>query len=117
MSRLWPFRFRKDPLKAGVVAASPEVQVEDDEQRYKPIEWPLVKRVLKNLLPYKGLYGLGAALGMLMLLLDMQSPRFMQYVIDHVSAFAGGKLPGVTQSRACRTVLTIVLIWAGVAAV
>ncbi|HEY7118382.1 MAG TPA: ABC transporter ATP-binding protein [Tepidisphaeraceae bacterium] len=114
MARIWPFRIRQEAPKS---VAAREVQVEDDEQRYKPIEWPLVKRVLKNLLPYKGLYGLGAALGMLMLLLDMQSPRFMQQVIDHVSAFAGGKLPGMSPRQACWRVVSIVLIWAGVAAV
>src|SRR3954471_17313648 len=100
MSRLWPFRAKKDAAEPAVVAA-PEVQTEDDEQRYKPIEWPLVKRVLKNLLPFKGLYGLAAGLGVLMLVLDMQSPRFMQHVIDHVGAYSTGKLPGATPRSAC----------------
>src|SRR6476469_7922439 len=73
MRRIWPLRAKE----AGEARSrAPEVQVEDDEQRYKPIEWPLVKRVLRNLWPYKGLYGLAAGLGVLMLVLDMQSPRF-----------------------------------------
>src|SRR3954462_12555864 len=114
MRRIWPFRSRRVGEHA---PAAPEVQVEDDEQRYKPIEWPLVKRGLRDLGPYKGLYGAGLGLGVLMLILDMQSPRFMQYVIDHVSAYVAGKLPGVSQHQAIRTVLTIVLIWAAVAAV
>src|SRR3954463_16529635 len=114
MKRIWPFRSRKVGASA---PAAPEVQVEDDEQRYKPIEWPLVKRVLKDLLHYKGLYGAGLALGVVMLILDLQSPRFMQYVIDHVSAFAGGKLPGISERAACWTVVKIVLVWALVAAV
>ena len=46
--------------RAATVVAAPEAQTDDDEQRYKPIEWPLVKRVLRNLLPYKGLYSLAA---------------------------------------------------------
>jgi ATP-binding cassette subfamily B protein len=101
----------------GERVAAPEVQTEDEEQRYKPIEWPLVKRVARNLVPYKGLYGAGLALGVVMLILDMQSPRFMQWVIDHVSAFANGKLPGMSQRTACWVVVKIVLIWAVVAAV
>jgi ABC-type multidrug transport system fused ATPase/permease subunit len=114
MKRIWPFRSRQ----AGVNApAAPEVQVEDDEQRYKPIEWPLVKRVLRNLWPYKGLYGTGLALGVVMLILDMQSPRFMQFVIDHVSAYASGRLPGMSERSACWKVVKIVAIWAAVAAV
>jgi ATP-binding cassette subfamily B protein len=56
-------------------------------------------------------------LGVVMLILDMQSPRFMQWVIDHVSAFANGKLPGMSQRTACWVVVKIVLIWAVVAAV
>jgi ATP-binding cassette subfamily B protein len=115
MARIWPFRSKKDPSAPAPTA--PEVQVEDDEQRYKPIEWPLVKRVLKDLLPYKGLYGAGLGLGVVMLILDLQSPRFMQYVIDHVSAFAGGKLPGVSERAASWTVVKIVGVWALVSAV
>jgi ATP-binding cassette subfamily B protein len=114
MSRLWPFRGKR---AATPVVAAPEVQAEDDEQRYKPIEWPLVKRVLRNLMPYKALYGLAAGLGVGMLLLDMQSPRFMQYVIDHVTAYSTGRMPGVSQRSALGTVVKIVLVWACVAAV
>src|SRR3954468_9290119 len=114
MRRIWPFRSKE----AGEARSrAPEVQVEDDEQRYKPIEWPLVKRVLRNLWPYKSLYGAGLALGGIMLILDMQSPRFMQYVIDHVSAYASGRLPEMSERSACWKVVKIVLIWATVAAV
>lgn len=113
MKAIWPCR----PRVNGERVAAPEVQTEDEEQRYKPIEWPLVKRVAKNLAPYKGLYGAGLLLGVVMLILDMQSPRFMQWVIDHVSAFANGKLPGMSQRAACWVVVKIVLIWAVVAAV
>src|SRR3982751_2375555 len=110
MKKPWPFRPKTDAPRV----AAPEVQVEDDEQRYKPIEWPLVKRVLRDLWPYKGLYGAGLGLGVLMLILDMQSPRFMQYVIDHVSAYASGRLPGMSERSAC---WKVVKIWATVAAV
>jgi ATP-binding cassette subfamily B protein len=113
MKKLWPFRPKIDAPRT----AAPEVQTEDEEQRYKPIEWPLVKRVIKNLLPHKGLYLAGLGLGVVMLILDMQSPRFMQWVIDHVSAYTTGRLPGVNQRAACMTILKIVLIWAAVAAV
>jgi ATP-binding cassette subfamily B protein len=113
MKRIWPFRAKVN----GERVSAPEVQTEDEEQRYKPIEWPLMKRVAKNLLPYKSLYGAGLMLGVVMLILDMQSPRFMQWVIDHVSAFANGKLPGMSQRTACWVVVKIVLIWAVVAAV
>ena len=112
-ARIWPFRRKGEAVKPPVQ----EVQVDEDETRYKPIEWPLLKRVIKNLMPYKGLYGAGLGLGVVMLILDMQSPRFMQHIIDHVAAFASGARPGMTQGDACRRVLYIVLIWAGVSAI
>ena len=119
----WPFWRRRDanPAGAGAVAAAPspvaDVQSEDEEQKYRPIEWPLVKRVLMGLVPQKRLFGLGLALGFVMLLLDMQSPRFMQWIIDHVSAYAAGVIPNATARSAGMTVVYIVLIWAGVSLV
>ena len=66
-----------------VVAALPPPQIEiDHEQRYRPIEWPLVKRLLRSLAPYKWQYVLGVSLGMGQVLLDMQGPRFMRALIN-----------------------------------
>jgi ABC-type multidrug transport system fused ATPase/permease subunit len=115
--RVWPFSRRKK--QAGdPPAAAQEVQVdEEEEQRYKPVEWPIVRRVIQNLMPYRRMYLGGLLLGMVMLILEMQSPRFMQFIIDHVTAYATGKLPGVSASAASWKLFWIVLAWAGVLAI
>ncbi len=108
----WIFRRRKDAGKPA--APAQEVQSDDEEQKYKPIEWPLVKRVLNNLRPQGRLFLFGLVLGFIMLLLDMQSPRFMQWVIDRVSSFSEVQSGGMTARQACWGIVWIVLIWAGV---
>lgn len=110
----WTFRRKKDAPKP----PAPEVPIEgEDEQRYKPIEWPLVKRVVRNLWPYRKTYGLGLLLGGLMLVLEMQSPRYMQWIVDYVSAFATGRLGGTSERAACWHVVGIVALWGGTLAV
>jgi hypothetical protein len=55
-----------------------------DEERYKPIEWPMVKRLLSTLGPYRNQYLFGLALGLIHVSCDMTGPRFIQHVIDFV---------------------------------
>src|SRR5687768_11054083 len=114
---VWPFR-RLKKREAQEGAAAQEVSVDEaEEQRYKPVEWPIVRRVIQNLMPYRRMYLGGLLLGMLMLILEMQSPRFMQFIIDHVTAYATGKLPGVSASTASWKLFRIILAWAGVLAI
>lgn len=112
MPKIWPFS-----KKTANKPAAQEIQSDDEDQRYKPIEWPLVKRVIRNLLPYKGLYGLGLLLGGVMLILEMQSPRFMQIVVDYVAAFSANQLPGVSPRQACWHIAYVTLAWAATLAV
>src|SRR5687768_17930780 len=113
---VWPFR-RLKKREAQEGAAAQEVSVDEaEEQRYKPVEWPIVRRVIQNLMPYRRMYLGGLLLGMVMLILEMQSPRFMQFIIDHVTAYATGKL-GITASAASWKLVWLVLAWAGVLSV
>jgi len=105
-----PFLRKKDATKAAAAAAA-ELESEDEEQKYKPIEWPLMKRVALDLWPYRWKYALGLTLGVVMLVLEMQGPRFMQQVIDRVTAFSGGGVR-VTPERAGWDVVWIVVYWA-----
>src|SRR5215475_5015203 len=99
MSRLaLAFRLKKGPAPA--VAPSAHVESED-EDRYRPIQWPLVRRLLSSLAPFKRLYLLAIGLGLCHVLLDMQSPEFTQKIIDYGADYSRGKLPGVSQSDAC----------------
>ena len=90
----------------------------EEEERYKPIEWPLVRRLLGVLAPYKKQYGLGLALGLVHVSCDLASPRFMQYIIDYVTNFAQAKLPLMpTEGGAVWHVSFIILLWAVVSVV
>ena len=87
----------------------------DDEREeiYKPIEWPLVKRLLSALAPFRKQYLLGIALCAVHVLLEMLSPKFTQWIVNYSTDFAAGKLsPMPAQSRAIGWVCTLVGLWA-----
>jgi ATP-binding cassette, subfamily B, multidrug efflux pump len=109
--RVAPFRFMRR-TSTGVAAPALEVPLppleSDDEPRYKPIEWGLVKRLLAMLAPHKRQYTLAISLGLAQLLLDMQSPRFVQHIADYVG------LPGIARPDAIRHILLVMLLWATV---
>ena len=92
-------------------AAIPLPPVEaDDEPRYKPIEWSLVRRMLGMLAPYRRQYALATALGLVHLLLDMQSPKFIEHIADYVTANRQGA-GGAPIGGAVRHVLLVMLAW------
>ena len=105
-----PFTYRPAPESARDLAG-------DEEARYHPIEWPLVRRLLGYLKPYKKANGIGIIFGVAMVSLEMLSPRFIGAIVDYTTAYAGGKLANITQSAAIWHVILIVLLWAGVLAV
>ena len=84
---------------------------DEDDANYKPIEWPLVKRVLQLLLPHRRTYGVGLCLGFVMISLDMLSPRFIQAVINYVDGDTKGEHPGVPQNSAIAHVALILGCW------
>src|SRR5438874_4913881 len=104
-----PFAYRPAPEYARDLAG-------DEEARYHPIEWPLVRRLLSYLKPYKKQYGLGIIFGIAMVCLEMLSPRFIGAIVDYTTAYAGKHLD-VSQSAAVMHVFSIVLLWALVLAI
>lgn len=77
------FAIRKRPLPAAGAFVLPVPQIEvDNEQRYRPIERWLVKRMLAALAPYKWQYLFGICIGLVHVLLDQQGPRFMRSIIN-----------------------------------
>src|SRR6478609_1000075 len=76
--------------KKATKPASAAAQLPDDEAeaaRYKPIDRALVRRLLSLLAPYKWQYALGLSLGLVHVTLEMLSPRYMQEIIDRVTAY------------------------------
>ena len=94
-------------------AGGVDLDSQEEESRYKPIEWPLIRRLLGTLWPYRRHYALGMTLGAAMIILEMQSPRFVQHIINYVSDYVAGRRPEVaSQAAAMWHVAGIVGIWA-----
>src|SRR5436309_320567 len=104
---------RKKPSLPSSPLPMPTIETED-EDRYRPLQWPIVRRLLQTLAPYKNQYMLGIGLGLVHVLLDMQSPRFISRIINYGSDFAAGKLPGTTPHQGIVHILLIVAAWTGV---
>jgi len=93
-------------------AQARELRGEEEESRYKPIEWPLVRRLLGMLAPWWRYYALGLLLGVVMIVLEMQSPRFMQRIINYVTEYGQGALsPAPTRGQAVAHVAGIIGVW------
>ena len=111
-------RFRRKPVGAGgagAVATALPVPLppleSDDEPRYKPIEWSLVRRMLSMLAPHKWQYAAAISLGLVHMLLDMQSPRFIEHIANYVTAF--GAL-GITREAAVWHIVAVMGVWTAV---
>jgi ATP-binding cassette, subfamily B, bacterial len=91
LQRILPRRQPTDPevLRARAAAAQPLVEEKDKEEPYRPIEWPLVKRCMAFLRPYKSRYVLGISVCMVHVLLEMAGPKFTGLLIDHCVKHAG----------------------------
>jgi ATP-binding cassette subfamily B protein len=81
-------------------AAATQLPDDDaEEARYKPIDRALVRRLGTLLAPFKWQYALGLALGLAHVTLEMLSPRYMQEIIDRVTAYVAapaGEAPALT---------------------
>jgi ATP-binding cassette subfamily B protein len=105
-------RLRRKPATPVAAGAIPLPPLEaDDEPRYKPIEWSLVRRMLRMLAPYKWQYAAATGVGLIHLLLDMQSPRFIEYIANYVSAHRR-TMSGASNGAAVRHILLVVGLWA-----
>jgi ATP-binding cassette subfamily B protein len=109
--RIWPFR--KPPISPPPVQPD-TLEGSEEEQRYKPIEWPLIARLARWYAPYKKQYALGVALGVCMVFLDLLSPRFAKWIIDLTTGFA--HQTEMTADQAIWRVVQLVLMWLGVMA-
>jgi ATP-binding cassette subfamily B protein len=108
-------RLRRAPATAPADASAvalPPLET-DDEPRYKPIEWGLVKRMLGMLAAHRATYAAAISVGLVHMLLDMQSPRFIEHITNYVTDFRGGRL-GVTRHHAIVYVLLVMAVWAAV---
>ncbi|MBP7933246.1 MAG: ABC transporter ATP-binding protein [Phycisphaerae bacterium] len=105
-------------LRRRTTAEQLEVLNEEGEPRYRPIDRQMISRLLSCMKPYRRHYVKGITLGMVMILLEMQSPRFIGAIINWTTNYANGQLnPMPTEAAAIRHLGAIVLLWAAVLAV
>jgi ABC-type multidrug transport system fused ATPase/permease subunit len=91
-ARRFPLRLKPPaatPAATAAAALPPPPREEEDEARYKPIDLALARRMAGLLAPYKGRFALGLALGLAMVVLELQGPKFMEALINHVAAYVG----------------------------
>jgi ATP-binding cassette subfamily B protein len=93
---------------AGIAPAPLET---DDEQRYKPIAWPLVRRLLRELGAFKRQYLLGISIGLVHVLCDMCGPKFIEAIINYCIAYRAGRVAGADHAIALRQILVIIGSW------
>ena len=99
-------------LRGRAAMPEPDIETEEGEARYKPIDLAMVRRLLSQLKPYKKTYALGVTLGAFQVLLEMTSPLYMAKLIEQTIGFAE-HAPGAaaTAAIATRNLLLLVAAW------
>jgi ATP-binding cassette subfamily B protein len=87
-----------------------------EEDPYKPIEWPLIRRCLGLLWPYRKQYAVALAVCSVHVLLEMASPQFTRHLVDFTGKVITGQAPDLTPHAAVVHVVLVILSWAGVMA-
>ncbi len=101
---------KKPPVISAAVARAAQIE-SDDEDRYRPIQWPLIKRLMMSLATFKWWYFIAIVLGLGQVLLDMQGPQFIKWIVNYGADYAGGKLPGISTTTASWHIVNIIGIW------
>jgi ATP-binding cassette, subfamily B, bacterial len=87
----------------------------EDEDRYKPLQWPLVRKLLVELKPFRAQYIAGIALDLCGQLLDMTGPLFIAHLINYGATYAKNGYPGTTLRQAVHHVFAVIGLWVLVA--
>jgi ABC-type multidrug transport system fused ATPase/permease subunit len=66
----------------------PPIEAEDREEPYRPLEWPLIRRCLGMLRPYRKQFVIGISVCAVHVLLEMSAPKFIQHIADHTANYA-----------------------------
>jgi ABC-type multidrug transport system fused ATPase/permease subunit len=115
--RIWLARVLR-ALRRSAVPATPSApdaraaDPDDDERDYRPLDRVLIRRLAAWLWPYRRKYVLGCLLGVVMIVLEMQSPRFIGAIVDVAVGYGSGA-PGAapTESEAIHQLLRLIGLW------
>jgi ATP-binding cassette subfamily B protein len=100
---------------AGALAVRPAPIEMDEEQKYRPIEWSLVRRIIRELAPFRNQYIVGISLGLVHVLCELLSPKFIQWIINYATSAA--LVAGVPFEAKVTKLAGIIGLWALVFAV
>ena len=73
-------------------AATPAT--DDEEQRYRPLEWWIVRKLLASLWPRRRLYGAGLACSLTHVTIDQLDPQFIGALVNFCAAVVSDKRQG-----------------------
>ena len=90
LDRLRP---RKAALNAPASATAISNTGDDEEQRYRPIEWWLIRKLLGAMKPHSARYMPGIAFACIHNALDLLDPMFMGTLINFCAAYIGATSP------------------------
>jgi ATP-binding cassette, subfamily B, bacterial len=106
-----PSRLKKRAAQPSATARAAAGIESDDEDKYRPIQWPLVKKLLVSLAPFKWTYFGAIGLGLIQVLLDMTGPQFIKRITNYGADFASGKIAGVSKVAASWHIVHIIGFW------
>jgi ATP-binding cassette, subfamily B, bacterial len=84
--------FTRKRLTSGATATTAASGAEGGEEdvKVRPIEWPMIRRLLAQLKPYRWYYALGIGIGIVWALVDMLWPIYVRNLINFVTAYRDG---------------------------
>ena len=101
---------KKPPIISAAVARAAQIE-SDDEDKYRPIQWPLMKRLMMSLVTFKWWYLTAITLGLGQVILDMQGLQFIKWIVNYGADYAGGKFPGISTAAASWHIVNIIGMW------
>jgi ATP-binding cassette, subfamily B, bacterial len=85
------------PAPVADATKSKQAAVETDEEaKYRPIEWPMIRSLLGALKPYRWQYAVGIAVCWLHVMIDLLGPQFVGTIVNFVGDYAGDAQRGQT---------------------
>jgi len=111
-----PIRLRKRPKKPPELSIKEQLDNEDEEPAYKPLDWKLARRLTTWLKPYWKSYVIGLIIGLVHVQLEMLGPTFIRWIVDYTT-LAAGKNSTIPTNTAIRHVGLLVALWAGALAI
>ena len=79
---------------AAPIAAAAAGEAQDEEQKYRPLQFWIVKKLVRSLWPRRKLYGLGLLCSATHVTIDQFDPQFIGALVNFCASVVTGKLQG-----------------------